>query len=147
MMNLLLRVDASARIGTGHVMRCLALAQAWQEKGGRATFVMTTETPAVEARLASEGMQVTHLVTQPGSPEDAQQTVGLAQQREAVWIVVDGYYFGADYQQTIKRAGLRLLFVDDYGHAGHYYADLVLNQNIYANESLYPKREPHTRLL
>jgi UDP-2,4-diacetamido-2,4,6-trideoxy-beta-L-altropyranose hydrolase len=60
---------------------------------------------------------------------------------------VDGYHFDANYQQAIKQANLRLLFIDDYGHASHYYADLVLNQNIYAGESLYANREPYTRLL
>ncbi len=40
-----------------------------------------------------------------------------------------------------------VLAVDDYGHAGHYTADLVLNQNLHAREELYQDREAHTRLL
>ena len=145
---LFIRADASPRIGMGHVMRCLALAQAWQEVGGQATFLMTTETPMLAARLTAEGMDVARLLAaQPGSTQDAQQTACLAQQNEADWVVVDGYHFDADYQQAIKKANLPLLFVDDYGHASHYYADLVLNQNIHADESLYASREQYTRLL
>ena len=50
-------------------------------------------------------------------------------------------------RKALKQAGARLLCIDDYGHAAHYSADLVLNQNISANEALYPNREPYTRLL
>jgi UDP-2,4-diacetamido-2,4,6-trideoxy-beta-L-altropyranose hydrolase len=144
---LLIRADASAQIGTGHVMRCLALAQAWQETGGYSTFAIVAMAPALEDRLKSEGMAVLHLAVEPGSSEDAAQTVSLAQQSRAAWVVVDGYHFGAAYQCALKAAGLRVLSIDDYGHARHYAADLVLNQNIYADESLYPSREPYTRLL
>jgi spore coat polysaccharide biosynthesis predicted glycosyltransferase SpsG len=42
---------------------------------------------------------------------------------------------------------LRLLFIDDNGHAAHYYADFVLNQNIHADAALYANREAHTHLL
>ena len=44
---LVYRADASERIGTGHVMRGIALAQAWQEAGGEALFVLAASTPAV----------------------------------------------------------------------------------------------------
>jgi spore coat polysaccharide biosynthesis predicted glycosyltransferase SpsG len=42
---------------------------------------------------------------------------------------------------------MKVLFIDDNGHAGKYSADLVLNPNVHANESLYSNREPYTRLL
>jgi spore coat polysaccharide biosynthesis predicted glycosyltransferase SpsG len=37
--------------------------------------------------------------------------------------------------------------VDDYGHADHYYADLILNQNSYAHKGLYLNRASYSRLL
>jgi len=144
---LIIRADASPQIGTGHVMRCLALAQAWQDAGGTALFAAASMPPALAERLQQEGLSVASLEVQPGSAEDAQQIAALAQEVSATWVVVDGYSFGAAYQHTIKGAGLQLLFVDDCGHAEHYWADIVLNQNLHADESLYRDREDYTRLL
>ena len=146
-MNLVIRADASGQIGTGHVMRCLAIAQAWQEQAGQVIFILVNKSSTIENRLLLEGMKVVYLSVEVGSNEDAQQTIDFAQRFDAEWIVVDGYHFGASYQKTIKDFGLSLLFIDDYGHADHYYADLVLNQNISANQDLYTSREPYTRLL
>jgi UDP-2,4-diacetamido-2,4,6-trideoxy-beta-L-altropyranose hydrolase len=145
--HLLVRADGSNRIGTGHVMRCLALAQAWQEIGGVAHFALADITSPLEARLIAERMELHHLTVMPGSADDAAQTITVARQFGASWVVIDGYHLGADYQRALKQAGLRLLVVDDYGHASHYSADLVLNQNISAVESLYVRRERYTRLL
>jgi len=147
MKNLLIRADAGPQIGTGHVMRCLALAQAWQDTGGRTTFAMAMDAPAIEARLKAEGMHVVRLEVDAGGTDDVAHTVDLARKLEAQVVVVDGYHFGADYQRTIKDAALPLLFIDDNGHASHYYADLVLNQNLHADSSLYTNREPYTQLL
>jgi UDP-2,4-diacetamido-2,4,6-trideoxy-beta-L-altropyranose hydrolase len=144
---LLLRCDASVAIGTGHAMRCLALAQAWQDAGGCAVFAITQATPAVEERRQRESVGVSRIKAEPGSADDAKQTVALAHENPASWVVVDGYGFGADYQAALKAAGLKVLFVDDNGHAGHYSADLVLNQNAHADESLYRSRELSTKLL
>jgi UDP-2,4-diacetamido-2,4,6-trideoxy-beta-L-altropyranose hydrolase len=144
---LIIRADVSTHIGTGHVMRCLALGQAWQDAGGNAVFVMCTDAPAIEDRYKSEGMEIIHLSALLGSADDAMQTADLSRRMGASWVVVDGYHFGADYQRFVKDAGLRLLFIDDYGHADRYYADIVLNQNLHAHESLYQNREFYTRLL
>ncbi|MEQ9370524.1 MAG: UDP-2,4-diacetamido-2,4,6-trideoxy-beta-L-altropyranose hydrolase [Coleofasciculus chthonoplastes F3-SA18-01] len=146
-MKLVVRVEASIQIGTGHVMRCLALAQAWRDAGGQPIFVMSTDAPPIKSRLESEGVEVINLSVQVGSAKDAKETATLAQHLGASWVVVDGYYFGAEYQRIIKNSGLRLLFIDDYGHAQHYWADIVLNQNIDAHEGLYLNRSPDTKLL
>lgn len=146
-MHLLIRADASAQIGTGHVMRCLALAQAWMQHGGRAIALMTETTSSLECRLTSESIQVLHLKSVAGSQEDAQETIQIAQEVKANWVVVDGYQFSAEYQRILKENSLKLLVLDDYGHAEHYWADIVLNQNVSADISLYPNREPYTQLL
>lgn len=144
---LVIRADANTQIGTGHIMRCLALAQAWQDGGGEAIFMMAMKVPALEERLKSEQMRVVNLLVEPGSSDDALQTANLALETKAIWVVVDGYHFSAGYQRIIKELGLRLVVIDDYGHAHHYYADFVLNQNIYAHDGLYANKAPYTQLL
>ena len=144
---LLIRTDASVGAGTGHVMRCFALAQAWQDSGGKCLFAMAESTPAVERRLLENGMEVERLGAGDGTAEDANQTGYLAAKESAPWIVVDGYPFCSAYQSAIKEAGFKLLFIDDNVHAESYSADLVLNQNIHAKARLYANREPSTRLL
>ena len=139
---LIVRADASTEIGTGHVMRCLALAQAWQDAGGEVAFAMARSTLAVEERLRSERVEIVKVEAQ-----DATQLIQLARARRAKWVTLDGYEFDAEYQRKIKDAGLKLMLVDDGWRPGHYFADLVLNQNAHARESLYAQREPYTRLL
>ena len=134
-------------MGIGHVMRTLALAQAWQDAGGTCAFAMIEPPAGIAGRLGHEGMRVVPLSALPGSDDDARQTVELAQKQSAAWVVVDGYQFGGNYQRLIKESGLRLLVLDDYGHADHYWADLVLNQNLRADDALYRSCEPYTRLL
>jgi UDP-2,4-diacetamido-2,4,6-trideoxy-beta-L-altropyranose hydrolase len=142
-----IRADASIAIGTGHVMRCLALAQAWQDGGGHVTFAMAESTPAIDARLRSEGMEIVHLKVSPNHLQDARALATVASDRQAAWVVVDGYRFDSEYQRNLKNAGLKLLLVDDLGQCENYFADLVLNQNLHAAESMYASREAYTRLL
>jgi UDP-2,4-diacetamido-2,4,6-trideoxy-beta-L-altropyranose hydrolase len=146
-MNLLFRTDGSATIGTGHVMRCIALAQALQDTGGQAAFAVAESTPGIQARLAEESCAVLAVSGAAGGKDDSSHTIACAREKLADWVVVDGYQFGGDYQSALKAAGFKVLFLDDYGHADYYSADLVLNQNVQANEGMYAAREPYTRLL
>jgi UDP-2,4-diacetamido-2,4,6-trideoxy-beta-L-altropyranose hydrolase len=153
MNTLIIRADATSEIGTGHVMRCLALAQAWIDQGGEVVFISHCESDALGKRITAEGINLLSLEKPHPDPFDWNLTRGILDKlktrgtKSHPWLVVDGYHFDAGYQKSIKAAGCKLLWIDDYGHAAHYYADLVLNQNISADPSLYNHREPYTQLL
>ena len=128
-------------------MRCLALAQAWKNIGGNAIFVMAGELPEIECKLKGDGFAVHRIYAKLGSENDAALTADLAIALKACFVIVDGYHFGSEYQERLKKAKLHLLCIDDYGHSDFYHADLVLNQNIYASEELYKERDFKTELL
>jgi UDP-2,4-diacetamido-2,4,6-trideoxy-beta-L-altropyranose hydrolase len=144
---ILVRADCSERMGTGHVMRCLALAQAAQDSGCRVVYAMAQCSAGVADRLRAENIEIADLSAQPGSLQDAAATVEAATSRGCQWIVLDGYHFDAAYHAAIKRSALGLLVLDDFGTLVHYVADIVLNQDPIADERLYPRREACTRLL
>ena len=143
---LLIRADASASMGSGHVMRCLALAERWQSGEGDVVFAMAESTSAIERRVADARCRISRIAGVPGSGEDLASTRDLVVGESPTWVVLDGYQFDADYQSELSRLG-RLLLIDDNGGLFHYSADFVLNQNAHAAEAMYANRSQKTRLL
>lgn len=143
----LFRADASASMGVGHAMRTLALAQAWTAQGGRAVYAMACGISGFGEKVTATGAEFVKIGAEPGSERDAALTVSLAQSVGADWLAVDGYQFGAAYHQAVSGGGWRMLALDDEGRAGRYDADIVLNQNLHASESLYTNKATRTRLL
>jgi len=144
---ILIRADACVDIGTGHVMRCLALAQAWQDAGGSAVFALAKSTAAILKRLAAEGFETFAVGAEPGCAEDADLTARLGVHHSVRWTVLDGYLFDGEYQQRVKDGGSRLLCVDDNADARRFCADVILNQNLHASVSMYGERMDGSSLL
>jgi len=144
---LLIRADASTAIGAGHVMRCLALAQAWQDAGGRAVFAMAESIPEVQSRVRAEGFELACISGPVGTRLDSEQTANLAAKYSCGWIVLDGYRFGAEYQAILKQTGRSILLLDDFGQVGHYAADIILDQNPFVPESVYKGIDARCALL
>lgn len=144
---LLIRADASNSLGIGHIMRNIPIGQVWKEKGGEVTFISSQMPNKLEHRLINENFDVIKLNCIPGTQDDAMQTVNIAQQKHANCLIVDGYYFKGDYQKKIKEYNLKLIFIDDFGHSEHYYADIILNRSLISNTITYANRESYTNLL
>ncbi len=144
---LLIRADANSAIGTGHVMRCLGIAQAWQDAGGKVTFACTELPPFLSQRLETEGCKVSTIDAVPGTDRDLEETRRLAESIAPNWLVLDGYAFGPDFQLTLRDVKWRLLFIDDDGRHENYHADAILNQNAGAAAVLYGRRTHNARLL
>lgn len=131
--HLLVRVDGNARIGFGHVMRSLALGQAWLRAGGEIQYAVAAENEHAQKRLSAAGFPVSRIESAAATSEDAQKTKNLAKE----WVVVDGYEFNDDYTACLKQPGARILVVDDDGNSSWRQADLILNQNLHANAGMY----------
>lgn len=147
MLRLLIRADASPQIGSGHVMRCLALSQAAVQQGGQVIMLLNPEARPLQHRLEQEGLRVRVVAAPSGTLEDAREVVQQSKTENIDGVIIDGYVFNEDYQRFLKENNIKLLCIDDYGHASHYYSDIILNQNIYASPDLYPSRESYTSLL
>ena len=132
------RVEGGGDIGMGHLMRCFALAETCRRFGHEAVFLSTGVFPALRRRLSAAGVAVSWLGASYPDPLDLERTVAWARAREGVWLVLDGYRFDAEYQHALRKAGCRVLVVDDGIHAERYYADAVLNQNPFAERLSYP---------
>ena len=143
--SLTFRADATARQGTGHVMRCLGLAEAWRDAGGTARFAAAAIGDGLADLVRSRGFEVVSVTEEPGSPADAEAAAGLAAGAGG-WLALDGYRFDAAYK---RRAGERapLLLVDDFAADGYDAARLILNQTLHADAAAYPRAAPGALLL
>ena len=84
-------------------MRCLALAQAWQEHGGRAIFATQTNLATIVTLLQSSGITVASILEGTDKTWDIAETIALARQEGVDAVVLDGYYFGEEFEIQSKK--------------------------------------------
>ena len=139
-MHLYVRADADGKIGAGHIMRCIALTQAWKDLGGEVTFISHCENGALKERIQSEGFRLVVLDHVCPDSSDLKKTLAILKSESADqkhWLVLDGYHFTPEYQKSIRDAGICVMVIDDTNHLPYYHADILLNQNVYASELKY----------
>jgi len=134
-------------------MRCLALAQGWKDCGGTVTFLSHCDSDSLRRRITDEGFAFVSIERPHPDPGDLVHTLEILEHLKpqnpefGPRVVLDGYHFTPGYQRAIADSGCRFLAIDDEGSADHWYADMILNQNLHAHSGLYPSTEVHTRLL
>jgi UDP-2,4-diacetamido-2,4,6-trideoxy-beta-L-altropyranose hydrolase len=137
---LLVRADANVAIGTGHIMRCLALAQAWQDAGGPVSFAIAEVPAALEPKIKLENFAIERIAAIPGTLHDARETAELARRLNCSWLVVDGDRFSVTFLEYVKSRGIRVLLIDDFAQRESFPVNLILNPNLGAAEADYSKR-------
>lgn len=146
MNTLIIRVDGNMDIGTGHFMRCLALAQYWQKNDGEIYFVMN-DPQSLEDRIHLENMNLIKIEEVPASNDDALRLIDIFNQLNGDWIIVDGYHFKSDYINFIKENNIKVLLFDDEGKLDNYSSDIILNQNLHAHSINYKYLKNYTKPL
>jgi len=111
-------------------MRCLALAHAWQSRGGKAVFALASGAQELSDRIRSCGADVFRIDGNPGSQKDAACTLELAEKSDASWLVVDGYHFSANFLHTLRVSRARLLVVIDDGQVPNCDCDIVVDPSV-----------------
>lgn len=136
-MRVMIRADASASIGIGHVMRCLALAQALRDSKDEVILLSSASlAPRVRDAWSVEGVEIRTLDASAAPEDDAQATRDLVRSTGAAWLVVDGYHFDDRYR-SVAAGPAMLAWIDDHG-APAADADLIVNGNLYGHRDLYP---------
>ncbi len=156
-MKVAFRVDATNRIGTGHFMRCLTLADAIKERGGTTRFLSRNLPDHLSGLLDSRGHTLLALGTGDGDvngdlPHSA--WLGTSQQADARacldalgdplcdWLVVDHYALDERWETPLRQRAKNIFVIDDIADRNHD-CDLLLDQNFYANMcERYEKRLP-----
>lgn len=144
-MNIAIRADASARIGSGHIMRCLTLAEACRKRGASLRFICRDHPGNLIDLIWARGFEVSILPPVAvdtesvsgeldwlgvGSEQDSRETraaiasLGLALD----WIVIDQYGIDARWEQQLRGSVDRIMVIDDLADRPHD-CDLLLDQN------------------
>jgi len=156
------RVDASLNIGSGHVMRCLTLAEVLQDQGIECQFICREHPGHLCGVIQAYGYTVHKLSMEEASPElepyysnwlgarwsqDAAACIAILSKLKASWLVVDHYALDHRWETSVL-AGLGdsaplLLVIDDLADRSHV-ADLLLDQNLGRRRGDYRKLVPST---
>ncbi|MBN1615180.1 MAG: UDP-2,4-diacetamido-2,4,6-trideoxy-beta-L-altropyranose hydrolase [Deltaproteobacteria bacterium] len=145
--NFLLRADATTEMGTGHIMRCLALAHGLIGQGKEVTLLGRCTHEGLRDRIETSGVRFIAIDRPHPDPADLQRTIEIVSELRIHWVILDGYHFDVNFHRTIRKTGCRLLVVDDSSNLAAYQADILLNQNITARQELYAGSSINTFLL
>lgn len=131
-MRIAMRVDASSRIGTGHLKRSLSLAQALHAVGAQVRFV--TRALGIESaeQIAEAGFEDTIVLPAPDGEvqpdpdvphsawaevpqaQDSAETAAALAQFAPAKVVVDSYAFDARWHDAVRTAlGCGIVLIDD----------------------------------
>ena len=157
-MKIAFRTDASLQMGSGHVMRCLTLADALKAQGADCHFISREHPGHLLEVIRQRGYKVNRLVVhvQPAQEAikkianeasdlqqepahaawlgsswqtDAQESAAILASLQPDWLVVDHYALDQRWEEALAPHYRQLMVIDDLADRPHR-CDLLLDQNL-----------------
>jgi len=151
-MKIFIRTDASTQIGTGHVMRCMALAKALRDKGAEICFLCQGLNGNLNGFIKNQGYPIYELPKhQPTGDSKLDKSIpahaswledpweqDMVQSRDAIkkvipiadWLIVDHYALDHQWETGMRSVAHKIMAVDDIADRVHD-CDLLLDQNYF----------------
>lgn len=139
------RTDASFTIGSGHVFRCLTLADALKAKGANCHFLCREYPGHLVDVIRYRGHAATVISTRTedrsGSDHtvpkaqdyaweiDARQSLAVMENLRPDWLIVDHYDIDGRWEEAIRMDGCKIMVIDDLADRKHF-CHLLLDQNL-----------------
>lgn len=158
-MNICFRTDASADIGSGHLMRCLTLANGLAQGGSDIVFCMRDLPGNIAEKVQKAGFShetITADLAQTQKTlssfstggalfddwlDDAEQTLAICSRYGSSLVVVDHYLLDARWEGFLRSHGLEVFVIDDLANRPHdcaYLLDQTLDRDPATYLSLVP---------
>ncbi len=140
-----IRADANATIGSGHIMRCLVIANALKRRGEDTVFI--TADREAEQLINNNGFQVisldttwNHLDSEFDKLKYTINVIGIKK------LLLDSYFITEDYLARLRKI-TKTIYIDDLNEY-RYPVDMLINYSLCADQLEYEKKYTvDTRLL
>lgn len=147
-MKIAIRTDSSTLIGSGHLMRCLTLADELRQHGANVIFICREHSGHLIGLIEAKGYPVVRLpqaeVECTASPEDlthaawlgdswkqdAADTIAAVGDMQPQWLIIDHYAIDRRWEQMLRPHVGKIMVIDDLADRLHD-CDLLLDQNLY----------------
>ena len=151
-MRVVFRADASTKMGSGHLMRCLTLAEELEKNGSDVSFISRAHEGNLNHLVSKKGFKV-HELQNPISAKlnkksikgdnynrwlaatedkDAQETIKAIGIDKPDWLIVDHYALSEKWEKAVRPTVKNIMVIDDLANRSHD-CDMLLDQNWFEN--------------
>lgn len=149
---IIIRVDSSEVMGSGHLMRCLALAELLHQMGIKVEFVVRNQKGNLSYKIVDRGFKIYKLNNIEFGEKlalekyekwlgvkqktDADETIQLLKNKKIDWLIVDHYAIDSVWEKAVRPYVKKIMVIDDLANRKHD-CDILLDQNYIKNDNRY----------
>lgn len=141
---IIIRADSNEQIATGHIMRCISIAEALHEMGEKCLFI-TADTKS-DWILQDKGYESLSLNSCWSKMDDEiDDLLSVVKKLKAKLLLIDSYFVTKKYMKSLSEI-INTVYIDDLGK-DYYDCNILINYSVYAEKFSYYKKYPNSQLL